>query len=215
MSLTLNKALTEEEKQAKLQELREKLAAKRKLEADKELENVKKNSAIERKKTQESGEIIEELKRKEELKQIAAKRKEKEDDLKAKQRVRAQLEQDKRDRAERTRLAQAARAGLPQVNAAASTPEVATTKSRDVSYTTARLQIRFAGTTKPITGTWDKTTTMLQVAEEIHSQTGVEPSNVSALVCHIRVSWQTRRPLKCLVWQSQVQTYARHSRSWS
>lgn len=42
------KSLTEEEKKAKLQELREKLAAKRKLQADEELENLKKNAAIER-----------------------------------------------------------------------------------------------------------------------------------------------------------------------
>lgn len=81
------KPLTEEEKKAKLQDLRDKLAAKRKVEADKELENVKKNASIERKKTQESAELIEELKHKEELKVIAAKKKEKEQDLLAKQRM--------------------------------------------------------------------------------------------------------------------------------
>lgn len=80
------KPLTEEEKKAKLQELREKLALKRKLEAEKEAENLKKNASIERKKTQESAEMIDSLQRKEELKAIAARKKEKEDDLKAKQR---------------------------------------------------------------------------------------------------------------------------------
>lgn len=84
-STTVIKPLTEEEKKAKLQDLREKLAAKRKLEAEGELENLKKNAVIERKKTQESSEVIEALQRKEELKAIAAKKKEKEDDLKAKQ----------------------------------------------------------------------------------------------------------------------------------
>lgn len=78
------KPLTEEEKKAKLQDLRDKLAVKRKLEAEKELENTKKNAVIERKKTQESADVIEQLKRKEELKQIANRKKEKEEEAKAK-----------------------------------------------------------------------------------------------------------------------------------
>lgn len=84
-STTVIKPLTEEEKKAKLQELRERLAAKRKAEAEVELENQKKNAVIERKKNQESSEVVEALQRKEELKAIAARKKEKEDDLKAKQ----------------------------------------------------------------------------------------------------------------------------------
>ena len=170
-------ALTEEEKKAKLQDLREKLAKKRQLEADKELENTKKNAAIERKKTQESAEIIEELQRKEELKQIAAKKKEKEDDLKAKQRVRAQLEQDKKDRAERAAREKAAREGLPPPSSLQAPVAAPAAIRKVVDRSTARLQIRHANG-KPIVQTWPKETKMIDVASEIQGETGILPQNV-------------------------------------
>ncbi|CCG84723.1 protein of unknown function [Taphrina deformans PYCC 5710] len=174
-SVEVIQPLTEEEKKIKLQELREKLAAKRKIEADKELENVKKNASIERKKTQESAEMIEDLQRKEQLKVIAAKKKEKEEDQKA--RVKAQLEQDRKDRAERAAQEKAARTGVPLQ---AETPSVSTAASsaskKTVDHSSGRLQIRH-GTGKPITRTWPKDATVLQVAEDIYPETGIEPQS--------------------------------------
>lgn len=132
------------------------------------------------KKTQESAEVIEELKRKEELKIIAAKKKEKEDDLKAKARVRAQLEQDKKDRAERTAREKAQRLGVAQVPENL-TSKPATSVKPALSHSTSRLQIRF-GTGKPLVRVWEKSVTMLQVASDIEAETGVDPESVRHVI---------------------------------
>ena len=69
--------LTEEQKAQRLQELREKLAAKRAMQSEQDKEDHKKNEQIRMKATKESQDIREELQKKERLKEAAAKRAEK------------------------------------------------------------------------------------------------------------------------------------------
>jgi hypothetical protein len=146
--------------------LKERLAAKRAKQAEEELEQGKKNAAIERKKTQESAEAIEQLKRKEELNAIAQKKRDKMEDLRAKQRVKEQIEADKRERAERAAREKAQRAGqaVPAAPVVAAAPKAS---SESVSYTTARLQIRAAGLPKPVIKTYPKQASLLDVAQDL------------------------------------------------
>ncbi|KAF8576856.1 hypothetical protein K439DRAFT_1649205 [Ramaria rubella] len=113
------KPLTEEEKKQKLAELREKMAEKRaKKQAAEALEN-KANEAIKRKAARDMGAIKEDLKAKEAIKEAAQRKKDKLEDVKAKAAIKAQIEADKRERAEKAAREKALRQGtqLPQSQA--------------------------------------------------------------------------------------------------
>ena len=89
--------LTEEEKKQRLEELKQKLAAKRAMQAEQDKEERKKNEQIRMKATKESQDIKEELRKKEQLKEMQAKKKEKADEAEARKRVLAKLEADKQE----------------------------------------------------------------------------------------------------------------------
>jgi len=95
----------------RLAELREKAAARKAATAAKDAEEAKKNEAIKRKGGQELQKIKEELKLKEAQKLVEQKKKEKLEDMKAKQRIKAQIEADKKERAEKAALEKALRDG--------------------------------------------------------------------------------------------------------
>ncbi|KAJ4294451.1 hypothetical protein N0V90_008142 [Kalmusia sp. IMI 367209] len=105
------KPLTEEEKKQKLEDLRQKLAAKRAGQAEQDKIDRKKNEQIRMKATKESQDIKEELVKKEQLKEMQKKKREKEEDAKAKQRVLAKLEADKQERKRKADAEKAARLG--------------------------------------------------------------------------------------------------------
>lgn len=107
------KPLTEEEKAAKLQELREKAAQRKADKAKLEAEEFKKNEAIRRKGGKEINQIKEDMKLKEAQKEAEARKREKMEDIKARQRIKAQIEADKRERAEKTAREKAIRDGTP------------------------------------------------------------------------------------------------------
>ena len=168
--------LTEEEKQAKLAALRQKLALKRAAQQAEEDENTKRNAAIERKKTQETAEIKEALKRKEELKAIEKTKREKKEDAEAKRKILAQIAQDKAERAARSAGGQSNTNVAPPpavVVPSAREPAVAT-KQADMSM--AKLQIRVAGV-KPIVRSYTPETTLRQVAQDVATETNVDPNN--------------------------------------
>ena len=169
--------LTEEEKQAKLAALRQKLALKRAAQQAEEDENTKRNAAIERKKTQETAEIKEALKRKEELKAIEKTKREKKEDAEAKRKILAQIAQDKAERAARAAGGQSNASVAPPppavLAASAREPAVAT-KQADMSM--AKLQIRVAGV-KPIVRSYTPETTLRQVAQDVATETNVDPAN--------------------------------------
>ncbi|KAJ2726636.1 hypothetical protein GGI07_000359 [Coemansia sp. Benny D115] len=108
------KPLTEEEKQAKLAEVQQKIAEKRRKRELEEREEQRKNEILRRKAGQDMSEHQERLKEEQVKKEMARQKREKEDDKRAAQRIKEQIEQDKRDRAARLAKEKAERNGEVQ-----------------------------------------------------------------------------------------------------
>jgi len=168
--------LTEEEKKVKLEELKEKLAAKRALQSDQDKVDKKKNEEIRRKNTQESHNIKEELQKKEQLKDIAKKRKEKQDDIEAKQRIRAKIAADKEERRLKAEREKAQRAGQQVSSQPAEAPSAAistpVTSKPASAYTETRL--RFQTPKGNITKTFSVHMTLFEVAAALNQDDGIE-----------------------------------------
>ncbi|KAI0343360.1 hypothetical protein BDW22DRAFT_1356997 [Trametopsis cervina] len=173
------KPLTEEEKKQKLAELREKMAAKRAAKAKEEAKEFKANEAIRRKTGKDMNEYREELKVKQALKDAEAKRKEKEDDKKARAAIKAQIEADKKARADKAAREKALREGkplpgsdaAPTAAASTSTPAAAQPSVAGKDYAQTRLQIRMASGGQPYTTTLASDATLREVAEYLAGQT--------------------------------------------
>ncbi|KAG0198969.1 UBX domain-containing protein 1 [Mortierella sp. GBA30] len=142
-STTAIKPLTEEEKQAKLTELKQRLAEKRAAKAQADKEDQKTSEKIRRKAGQDLTEVKARLEEKEMKKLVEAKKREKEQDRLAKAAIKAKIEADK---AERARKKQEAQLGHQQAAAAAAAADAATAAAAKAGpakvYTEARLQIR-------------------------------------------------------------------------
>ncbi|KAH8104084.1 ubiquitin-related domain-containing protein [Cristinia sonorae] len=174
------KPLTEEEKKQKLAELREKMAAKRAIKEKESAKEDKANEAIRRKAGRDMNEIREELKHKELIKEAEAKRREKVEDAKARAAIKAQIEADKKARAEKAAKEKALREGRAYTEsaptAASAAPSAAASSSissgvagRD--YPQTRLQIRMASGGPPYTTTLSSDATLREVAEFLAGQT--------------------------------------------
>jgi hypothetical protein len=141
--------LTEEEKKQRLQELKEKLAAKRALQSEQDKEERKRNEQIRMKSTKESHDIKEELQKKERLKEAASKRAEKKADEDARKRVLAKLEADKQERKRKAEIEKAKRAGQAPppapVQAPLATSSGPTTSKPASAYTETRLALQTPG----------------------------------------------------------------------
>ncbi|KAK2753352.1 hypothetical protein FQN55_003481 [Onygenales sp. PD_40] len=108
--------LTEEEKAARLVELKKKLDVKRAQHAEEEKAERKRNEQIRRKSTKETMDLKEDLQKKQRLKEIAQKKREKQEAIEEKERVRAMIEADKiarREKAEREKAEREGRAISP------------------------------------------------------------------------------------------------------
>ncbi|THG96071.1 hypothetical protein EW026_g5690 [Hermanssonia centrifuga] len=174
------KPLTEEEKKQKLAELRDKMAAKRAVKAKEEAKEHKANEAIRRKSgkcdPKDINEIREELKQKEIIKEAEAKRREKVEDAKARAAIKAQIEADKKARAEKAAKEKALREGkafpetsAPATSASAPSGSIASgIAGRD--YPQTRLQIRMASGGQPYTTTLASDATLREVAEFLAGQ---------------------------------------------
>ncbi|KAH9973387.1 hypothetical protein BJV74DRAFT_197510 [Russula compacta] len=156
------KPLTEEEKKQKLADLREKMASKRATKAAEEAKEAKANELIRRKAGKEAAHIKEDLKNKQILKDLEAKRREKEDEKRARAAIKAQIEADRQERAQKAAQEKALREGAtaspaltgPSASAAAAPATTTTTSSipgREFKET--RLQIRLASGGQPLTTT--------------------------------------------------------------
>ncbi|KAI9708080.1 MAG: hypothetical protein M1820_004284 [Bogoriella megaspora] len=170
------KPLTEEEKAAKLQELREKLAAKRAGQSEQDKIDKKRNEQIRQKSTKETQDIKEDLKRKEQIKEAEKKRREKQEDIEAKKRIQAKIAADKEERRLKAEKEKAERAGqaVPAQPATAPLPTAsgpATSKPAS-AYTEARLRLQTSS------GTVQKTlpvdTTLFEVAHMLAQENGTE-----------------------------------------
>lgn len=133
--------MTEEEKKAKLDELRARLQEKR---SAKEVEEQKANEAIRRKQGKDLGKLRQEVEARDMMKEAEKKRREKIEEKKAREAVRLQIEADKRERAEKAAREKALRGGaaLPQSGPSTVQTRAAPVASKD--YKETRLQIRMA-----------------------------------------------------------------------
>ncbi|KAL8796082.1 MAG: hypothetical protein Q9182_007433 [Xanthomendoza sp. 2 TL-2023] len=171
--------LTEEEKKARLEELRQKLAEKRAGMSEQDKIDKKRNEEIRRKSTKETQDIKEDLKKKEQLKEAAAKRKEKQDEVEAKARIKAKIAADKEERQLRTEKEKAEREGRAAPDVALATP--APTTSRPVAskpasaYTEARLRLQTSAGN--LQKTFPVTATLFEVAAAVSQETGAEVQN--------------------------------------
>jgi len=170
------KPLTEEEKKQKLEELRLKMAEKRSKKAVEEAKEHKANEALRRKAGKDMNKIKEDLKLKEAMKEAEAKKREKIEDAKAKAAIKAQIEADKKARAEKAAREKALRDGqpIPDSTAAAAGPSrpaaapAAAVAGKDFKET--RLQIRMSTGGQPYTTTLSSEAPLREVAEFLAGQ---------------------------------------------
>ncbi|KAK1923979.1 DNA-binding protein [Papiliotrema laurentii] len=163
------KPLTEEEKKAKLAELRQKLAEKRAAQSKVDAAENKANEALRRKAGQDAGKAKEELQAKEVLRDLERKKKEKLEDQRAKAAIKAQIEADKRERAEKAAREKALREGRAQEAVPVVTAKpAAVVKSSENPET--RLQVRLHVGGAPITKTFPSDNTLIDVAEWVASE---------------------------------------------
>lgn len=168
--------LTEEEKKAKLEELRRKLAEKRSGTSEQDRLDKKKNEEIRRKSTKETQDIKEDLKKKEQLKDAAAKRKEKQDEIAAKERIKAKIAADKEERRLRTEKEKAEREGrappvAPKAAALPTTSGAVASKPAS-AYTETRLRLQLP--TGNIQKAFSVDTTLFEVATAVTQDSGLE-----------------------------------------
>ncbi|KAF9026289.1 hypothetical protein BDZ89DRAFT_1067640 [Hymenopellis radicata] len=170
------KPLTEEEKKAKLEELRAKMAEKRARKAVEEVEDNKANEKIRRKTNKDMNSIKEELRQKEAIKEAEQKRRDKIEDAKARAAIKAQIEADKKARAEKAAREKAIRDGQPIPDSssssapapAATAPPPSGVKGKDFKET--RLQIRMSSGGQPYTATLSSDAPLREVAEYLAGQ---------------------------------------------
>ncbi|KAF5386336.1 hypothetical protein D9757_006707 [Collybiopsis confluens] len=172
------KSLTEEEKKERLAELRAKMAEKRSVQAVKDAEDAKANENLRRKAGKDIHKIKEELKTKEVIKEAEQRRRDKIDDAKARAAIKAQIEADKKARAEKAAKEKALREGRPVEDAGASasaSPQVTSAPSSSgvagKDFKETRLQIRMASGGQPYTTTLSSDSPLSAVAEFIAAQT--------------------------------------------
>lgn len=166
--------LTEEEKAARLAELREKLAAKRAVQSEQDKEDKKRNDQIRRKATKEQQDIKEDLAKREQIKEAEAKRREKQADIEAKKRIQAKIAADKEERRLKAEREKAARAGQPAVAAEPAPAAKPTVPKTAGNYTEARLRLQTSAGT--IQKTFPVETTLFEVAQALGQEPGVQVS---------------------------------------
>ncbi|KAK6497937.1 hypothetical protein TWF506_004184 [Arthrobotrys conoides] len=163
--------LTEEEKKGKLEELKQRLEEKRKAQAAESVADAKRNEAIRRKKDQDSEKIKEELRKKEQLRDIERRKQEKIDDAKAKAKIKAEIAATQQARREAAAKAKADREGI--VAAQTSVPTATSAPSANkTAHTEARLRFQVSGR-PPITKTFAAETSLFEVASSLAQETGI------------------------------------------
>ncbi|THU88750.1 hypothetical protein K435DRAFT_729647 [Dendrothele bispora CBS 962.96] len=173
------KPLTEEEKKQRLEELREKMAEKRAKKAAEDAIEAKANEHIRRKQGKDTHKIKEELQAKEVIKEAEQKRRDKVEDAKARAAVKAQIEADKKARAEKAAREKALREGreitdAPGTAGPANPGPAAAAVSSGVAgkdYAETRLQIRMSTGGQPYTATLPSDSPLMAVAEYLAGQT--------------------------------------------
>ncbi|KAF5127036.1 UBX domain-containing protein 1 [Metarhizium anisopliae] len=172
--------LTEDEKKAKLEELRERLKSKRAVQSVQDKEDAKRNERqkIRQKSTKESQDLKEEIARKEQIKEAARKRQEKQDDMEAKKRIKAKIEADKAERRRKAEEAKAAREGrAPEAPASAPAPAAAAPPKPKADHNTARLRLQTPSGN--LMKTLPAETTLFELAQLVQGETGLAVTSFS------------------------------------
>lgn len=169
--------LTEEEKAARLQELREKLAKKRAGQAEEDKAAQRRNEEIRKKHTRENDDAKEELRRKEQIKEQKQKKQEKLDEAAAKKRIKEQIEADKRARKAKADEEKAMRANPDAYNpGAASAPSAAAAAPKvTANHSEARLRLQTASGN--VMKTFPAETTLFEVAHALAEESGVQATS--------------------------------------
>ncbi|CZT44951.1 related to chicken h-caldesmon, Uso1p and YKL201c [Rhynchosporium secalis] len=171
--------LTEEEKKARLQELREKAAEKKAAKAILDREEAKANEKIRQKSTREVADAKENLAKQEQIKAAAKKRQEKIDDLAAKRRIQEKIAADKEARrlkAEAQKAEREGRAPPPDPTLAAAASAQASSSGGSApkkEVTDARLRLQTA--TGVVTKTFPVDTTLFEVAQGLEAENAGVP----------------------------------------
>ncbi|GFF65190.1 DNA repair and recombination protein radC [Aspergillus lentulus] len=167
--------LTEEEKKARLEELRQRLAAKRAVQTEQDKLDQKRNEEIRRKSTKESQDIKEELQRKQMMKEAAKKKQEKLEELEAKRRIKARIEADKEERRLRAEREKAERAGMaPPAQQAAPAPTTSGPVASKPAAVYTETRLRFQTPKGNVMKTMPVTTTLFEVAAALQQEDGIE-----------------------------------------
>lgn len=132
--------LTDEQKKERLAQLREKLAEKRKLDAVKMSEEEKQNELIRRKATKDTAEIKKQLEEKEAKKALDERMRQKTEDRLQKERIKAQIEDDRRRMKEKSEDEKRRAQGIVHIDA--DQPKQLVSEASTIASDTARLQIR-------------------------------------------------------------------------
>ncbi|CAI4215340.1 unnamed protein product [Parascedosporium putredinis] len=170
--------LTDEQRAARLEELRQKLKAKRENQAVLAREEAKQNEKIRMKSTRDAQDVKDELQRKEQIKEAARKRQEKLNDIEAKRRIKAKIEADKEERKRKAEADKAAREGRAVESPLAAAPAAAPAPAaRKVDHNEARLKLQ---TSKgPVMKTFPAETTLFEVAQTLESEQAIQVSSFS------------------------------------
>ncbi|TVY54471.1 UBX domain-containing protein, partial [Lachnellula suecica] len=162
--------LTEEEKKARLEELRSALAEKRAKQSLIDKEEQKKNEKIRMKSTREVQDAKEELAKQEQIKAAAAKRQEKQADVAAKKRIQEKIAADKEARRLKAEALKAEREGRAAPPPPPTEHPVAPTEKKVATHTEARLRLQLASGT--VMKTFGAETTLFEVAEAVKGENG-------------------------------------------
>jgi hypothetical protein len=168
------KPLTEEEKKAKLAELREKMSAKKAAASEQDKIEKKQNEEIRKKNTKEGQDAKERLVVQEQIKEAEKKRAEKVADANARKAILAKIEEDKADRKRKAEAEKAKREG--RAPPAQAEPVMAPVKpaapKTTAQYTETRLRLQTPGGT--IMKAFPVETTLFEVAHAIAQENGTE-----------------------------------------
>ncbi|KAE9377708.1 hypothetical protein N431DRAFT_328730 [Stipitochalara longipes BDJ] len=167
--------LTEEEKKARLEELRAKNAEKKAKQAILDKEEQRKNEKIRMKSTKEVQDIKEKLAQQEQIKAAAAKRQEKLNDIAAKKRIQEKIAADKEARRLKAEAQKAEREGRapppdPSLAAAAASSVGSGSGSVKKEVTEARLRLQTAGGV--VMKTFPVETTLFEVGQALVAENG-------------------------------------------
>jgi hypothetical protein len=169
--------LNEEEKKAKLELLRQKLAEKRAGLSDQDKADQKRNEEIRRKSTKEGQDIKDALQQRERIKEAEKKRAEKKADELARKKVLEQIAIDKADRKRKADADKALRAGLAPPEPVVATPVKPAAPKPAAAYTETRLRLQTPNGMS--TKSFPVETTLFEVAHSIKEDSGFEVSSFS------------------------------------